>query len=105
MRVAIASLLQETNTFSPRVTRHNDFLLVPGPELIASHRTENSELHGFIDFLEPMKCEVVPILGGWAVTSGRIAAGDLRSLVRDLVEGIKTAGAEWTAAGIFGRGV
>jgi microcystin degradation protein MlrC len=92
MRVAVASLLQETNTFSPRLTRLEDFLLIPAPELIASHRTENSELHGFIDALEQGKCEIVPLLGGWAVTAGRITASALRSLVSDLIDGIKTSG-------------
>jgi len=91
MKVAIASLLQETNTFSPRPTRREDFLLASGSELIASHRTENSELHGFVDALEEAKCEIVPVLSGWTVTSGRIAADDLRSLTADMVKEIKAA--------------
>ena len=92
MRVAIASLLQETNTFSPCLTRLDDFLLTRAPELIASHRAENSELHGFIDALEQGQCQIVPLLGGWAVTAGRLAANALNSLVQDLVQGIKAAG-------------
>ena len=51
MKVAIAALLQETNTFSPQATVRGHFLMTPGHELIESHKTENSEIHGFVDAL------------------------------------------------------
>ena len=52
MKVAIAALLQETNTFSPQATVRGHFLMTPGHELIESHKTENSEIHGFVDALD-----------------------------------------------------
>ena len=51
MKVAIATLLQETNTFSPQATTLDHFLMTPAQELIKSHNAENSELHGFMDAL------------------------------------------------------
>ena len=92
MRVAIAALLQETNTFSPQVTTRDHFLMTSAQELIKSHKTENSELHGFMDALTGAGAQIAPVLGGWAVSYGRIKADDFQTLLFDLKEGIKKAG-------------
>ena len=92
MKVAIAALLQETNTFSPQATVRGHFLMTPGHELIESHKTENSEIHGFVDVLTEAGAQIAPILGGWAVSYGRIRAGDFQSLLNDLKDGIRKAG-------------
>ena len=91
MKVAIAALLQETNTFSPQATVRGHFLMTPGHELIESHKTENSEIHGFVDALTEAGAQIAPILGGWAVSYGRIKAYDFQSLLDDLKEGIRKA--------------
>lgn len=91
MRIAIGSLLQETNTFSPRTTRRDDFIILSTSDLIVSHRTENSELHGFVDALEEVNAEIVPIVGGWAVTQGRICKGDFRGMVEGILQEISDA--------------
>ena len=64
MKVAIAALLQETNTFSPQATVRGHFLMTPGHELVESHESENSELHGFVDALIDAGARIAPILGG-----------------------------------------
>ena len=92
MKVAIAALLQETNTFSPQATVRGHFLMTPGHELIESHKTENSEIHGFVDALTEAGAQIAPILGGWAVSYGRIKAYDFQTLLDDLKEGIRKAG-------------
>lgn len=92
MKVAIAGILQETNTFSPVLTRRKDFLLIEGKDLMAAHSSENSELHGFIDALNQAGAEVAPILGAWAVTQGRIMAPDFEELAGEILAGIRNAG-------------
>ena len=92
MKVAIAALLQETNTFSPQATVRGHFLMTPGHELIESHETENSEIHGFADSLAEAGARIVPILGGWAVSYGRIKRNDFQSLLDELKEGVRKAG-------------
>ncbi len=92
MKVAIASLLQETNTFSPQPTTRDHFLLTPGHKLISDHQKENSELHGFIDALEEAGAQIAPILGGWAVSYGRIKANDFGALMAEFQDGIRTVG-------------
>lgn len=92
MKVAIAALLQETNTFSPQATVRGHFLMTPGHEVLESHKTENSEIHGFVDALTGVGAQIVPILGGWAVSYGRIKLADFQSLLDDLKEEIRRAG-------------
>jgi microcystin degradation protein MlrC len=91
MKVAIAALLQETNTFSPQTTRRDHFLVTPSQNLISVHRNENSELHGFMDSLEEAGVEIAPVLGAWAVSYGRINSKDFLSLLNNLKEGLKKA--------------
>src|ERR1051325_10350308 len=93
MRIAIASLLQETNTFSPQATRREHFLITPPSELIEVHRKENSEMHGFIDALKKADAHIIPIFGGWAVSYGRINAADFHAMVREITDVLRAAGA------------
>jgi microcystin degradation protein MlrC len=72
LRVAIGSILQETNTFSPQVTRRDDFQIALGADLITTAKQEKTEVYGFLDALDEAGFEAVPLLGGWAVSYGRI---------------------------------
>ncbi len=92
MRVAVGSLLQETNTFSPQATRRDHFQLTTGPALLEAARREETEVRGFLDVLEAEAIEAVPLLGGWAVSYGRIAEDEFRSLVDDLLQTLRDAG-------------
>lgn len=92
MRIAIGSLLQETNTFSPKRTRRADFQIHHGQALLEASRTEQTEVHGFIDVLSRNNVEMIPLLGGWAVSSGRIVREDFERLVSELVAALKNAG-------------
>ena len=85
MRVAIASLLQETNTFSSQRTRLEHFHLARGPELIPFAGQERTEVQGFLDALHEGGIEPHPLIGGWAVSSGRIERADFDQLAGDLL--------------------
>ena len=92
MRVAVGSLLQETNTFSPQATRRHHFQLATGPALTEAARREETEVRGFLDVLEAEGIEAVPLLGGWAVSYGRMVEDEFRSLVEDLLQTLRDAG-------------
>ena len=51
MKIAIASILQESNTFSPVRTRYEDFSPVFGSEVLLRHEGKLTEMGGFIDVL------------------------------------------------------
>ena len=80
MRVAIAELKQETNTFVPRPTTLADFDAWHhwrGADLVPGLRDTNTEIAGFLDVLEPAEIEPVPILATFAMSGGKVANDDL----------------------------
>ena len=52
LRIAIASMLQESNTFSPVYTRYEDFSPVFGKAVLERHRGKLTEMGGFLDVLD-----------------------------------------------------
>lgn len=92
MRVAIGSLLQETNTFSPQATRREHFQITRGEALLEAARHEKTEVHGFLDVLKKEGIDAVPLIGGWAVSYGRIEQDHFQSLVDDLLEALRESG-------------
>ena len=92
MRVAIGSLLQETNTFSPLVTRRDHFQIAVGEDLITTARREKTEVYGFVDALDEAGFEAVPLLGGWAVSYGRMVRKDFDDLVEEFLTELRRAG-------------
>ena len=93
MRVAVGSLLQETNTFSPQTTRRGHFQLATGSALLEAARREETEVLGFLDVLESEEVEAVPLLGGWAVSYGRMVEDEFQALVNELLQSLRNAGA------------
>ena len=90
-RIAVASLLQETNTFSPKKTLRKDFKFEKGENLIKASMQEKTEMQGFIKVLKSRKKNIIPILGGWAVSSGRILENEFQSIVDDLIKSLQNA--------------
>ena len=71
-KIAIASFLQETNTFSPYKTSESDFTFAEGKDFYSNALKEKTEVKGFINILKKEKTKIIPIMGGWAVSSGKI---------------------------------
>lgn len=91
MRVAVCSVLQECNTFSPDPTRLEDFSLSLGPELVERWRGTRTEMGGFLDVLKRPNVEIVPLLAGWAITKGRILQPEFARMKEILADSARAA--------------
>jgi microcystin degradation protein MlrC len=83
MAVAIASLQQETNTFSPVGTRYRDFDPVFGAGALDRHAGKPTEMGGFIDVLRRSGKRPVPLCAAWAITANRLARKDFLRFVAE----------------------
>lgn len=94
LRVAIAELKQETNTFVARPTTMADFETWhywTGSDLIAGLQGTNSEIDGFMNVLSDAGIESVPILATFAMSGGKVDDAVYRRLLGELLEGIAEA--------------
>jgi microcystin degradation protein MlrC len=95
MRVAIAELKQETNTFVSRPTTMADFETWhywTGPALIEGLQGTNSEIDGFLNVLTEAGIEPVPILATFAMSGGKVEDATYQRLLGELLDGIANAG-------------
>ena len=83
MAIAVASIVQESNDFSPLKTRYEDFALVFGREVIRRHKGALTEMGGFLNVLRSARSRVEPICSGWAVTGGRIVRRDYERMTAE----------------------
>jgi len=93
-RVGVASIAQETNTFSPKPSTLDDFRsqsLVEGEEAGRTYRGTNTELGGALERIEARGAEAVPLLHAWAMSSGRLTHDALDTLCALLRKHIKAA--------------
>jgi microcystin degradation protein MlrC len=94
LRLAVASIVQETNTFSPVATELSSFSgdgLLLGDELRVLAGT-NTEAAGAVSELERLGVTAVPIMRAWAMSGGPIRSRALASLARMLADGLSAAG-------------
>jgi microcystin degradation protein MlrC len=90
-RIAIASFLQETNTFSPYNTTLSDFSFSEGNNFYLNALKEKTEVKGFINTIKKEKIKIIPIMGGWAVSSGRIKKKDFKMIMNNFLKCLKAA--------------
>ena len=88
-KVAIGSFLQETNTFSPHKTKLSDFKILYGKNFYNQSLEENTEVKGFINILKKEKIKIIPLMGGWAVSSGRIIKKDFKKIIKNFIDSLK----------------
>ena len=93
MRIAIAEIAQETDTFSPMSADLSDFEtygLFFGAEILQRMRGVGP-LGGMLEVVEEQDepVELFPIVRGWAAAGGTITAETLQFLTNRLVEGLR----------------
>src|SRR5882724_34550 len=96
MRVGIAGLLHESNTFLPRPTVYEDFAstsLSKGGELIERWQGAQHELGGFLQGAREYGFTPAPALAGFAVPSGALTPEAFEQLAGELLlDAIAAAG-------------
>lgn len=88
MKIAIGSLMQETNTFAPvktTVETFRSYYLLYGNELFTGYKDARVEVPGFIDVLREANIEIVPLIAGFAASSGVLTRSTFDLLVNDLI--------------------
>src|SRR5438046_5079 len=84
--IAIASILQESNNFSPVRTRYEDFSPVFGDAVLERHRGKLTEMGGFIDVLSAAGMRIEPVCAAWAITANRLVRSGLDRLSREFLD-------------------
>ncbi len=84
MRIAIAGLSHETNTFSSLPTRREDFVVRRADEIL--------DEPGFRDLISRLGVEPVPILFARALPSGPVDAAAYRAFKEEILAGLAAAG-------------
>ena len=96
MRVAIAEMKQETNSFVPfrtTVETFRDQYLFRGVEMLTGYGAERSEVPGMLDVLHAAGAIAVPLLGTLALASGPVTRECFEALLGEIVERLRAAGA------------
>lgn len=91
MNAAIASILQESNTFSPVATRYEDFDPVFGQDAFRRHDGKLTEMGGFIDILRPAGTTIRPVCAAWAITANRLKRADFDRLAGEFEAHLRRA--------------
>jgi len=94
MRIAIASILQESNTFSPVATRYEDFSPVLGTDALKRHDGKLTEMGGFLDILRKSKADIVPLCAAWAITANRLDRLGFQRLSREFEKRLRDSAAD-----------
>ena len=92
MRIGIAYLIQETNSFSPISTRLEDFGFLTGKVSLEKWERSRTELGAFIDFLSETRMEAVPLFSGWAITQGPIERNEFENMKLKITAQLEQAG-------------
>jgi len=91
VKIAIASILQESNTFSPVRTRYADFSPVFGAAAYERHAGKLTEMGGFLDVLEAAGASIEPICAAWAITANRLVRADFLRLTHEFEAQLRQA--------------
>jgi microcystin degradation protein MlrC len=95
LRVGVASIVQETNTFSPVLSTFANFEqqgIFRGADVAQAFAGTNTEVAGALAEITSTGAEAVPIARAWAMSSGPVTKEALRELSRLLTEELVRAG-------------
>lgn len=94
MRIGLAAIQQESNTFSPVLSNLDDFVVhgyYLGDELRHQLEGTNTEIGGALAHLRSQGETAVPLIRAWAQSSGRLSDEAFRDLQDGLVASIQDA--------------
>lgn len=91
MRIGVACVMQESNTLAPRPSTVDDFSIEAGNAIVAASRGTNTEVAGFLEELERLNLESVPLFSAWAIAGGPIEDSEFDCLANLLLERLDQA--------------
>jgi microcystin degradation protein MlrC len=91
MKVAIASVMQESNSFALGQSLLSDFQIDMGAELTHVYRGTNTEIGGFLGELDKLGLETLPLLSAWALPAGPVEDTALDEVCELLLKQIQDA--------------
>lgn len=71
-RIGVASIFQETNTFSPKPTGWEDFTVLVGEEAAEAFKGTNTEFAGVMAELDRLGAEAIPLVSAYSHPSGHV---------------------------------
>jgi microcystin degradation protein MlrC len=95
LKIAIACLMQETNSFSPlrtTVATFESYYLLRGSELLSGYGDARVEVPGFLASLAEAGATPVPLLAGYAAASGTVTRHAYDLLVGEIEDRLRQAG-------------
>jgi microcystin degradation protein MlrC len=94
LRIGVASIVQETNTFSPQLSSIEDFESqgIDEGEDIRRLIGTNTEVGGALERLAARGAKPVPLVRAWAMSSGRLTSAALEGLGQRLQGQLRDAG-------------
>ncbi|MBW1983388.1 MAG: M81 family metallopeptidase [Deltaproteobacteria bacterium] len=96
--IAVAEIMQETNSFSPVLTTRDDFkagALLYGDEILPVARDIHLEIGGFLEAVDELgnnEINVVPIIKARSMSGGPVKRLLYEEFKRELVRGLKKTG-------------
>lgn len=91
MRIAIAGIVHETNTYCKEPTRANEFYQLRGKRLLET-RGQESDVGGAVDACERLGIEPVPLLYAGAQPSGTIDRVAYDTFKQEILDGLANNG-------------
>jgi microcystin degradation protein MlrC len=91
MRIAIASIIHESNTFAVHPTTLADFSVRRGQAVIDHYRPTFHEMAGFIAGADEYDFELHPLLAASATPAGAVTSEAFETLVGELLEQLQAA--------------
>ena len=94
MKIGLAQIIQESNTFSPFKTELKDFYnqyFYLGKNIYSGFKNTKLELNGMIDVLKANKLEHIPLLATHGSCSGPLTRKCFSSILKDLKKVLLTA--------------
>jgi microcystin degradation protein MlrC len=91
MRIAIASIMHESNTFAVHPTTLADFAVHRGQAMIDHYKPTFHEVAGYIAGAEEYDFELHPLLAASATPAGAVTSEAFETLVGELLERVHTA--------------
>jgi microcystin degradation protein MlrC len=93
MRIAVGGVFQETNTFSPLLTKTDDFIdgfMYSGQEIVDNLRDKNIEYAGVIKASQDYGFELIPTFAAFSWPGGKMTSETFNLITNKLLDSIRT---------------